>query len=126
MQLFCTALSFTVQVVNLIPYNPISAPVEYRATSGETARAFQRLLREGYGLRSTVRQEMGQDIAGACGQLATATGALRGGTRLVGTGGDIEDLGKGLLKDIEDLGLRGGRGRDREQVVQPEVVTPAA
>lgn len=64
--------------VNLIPYNPAAAADTFRPSSALSLAYFQHVLRDGHGLHATVRQEMGQDIAGACGQLAAqATGQLR-------------------------------------------------
>lgn len=52
--------------VNLIAYNPTAT--SHRSVSEEQAREFQaRLLAAG--LKSTVRQNLGRDIDGACGQL---------------------------------------------------------
>lgn len=52
--------------VNLIAFNPTET--SHRSVSEEEARAFQaRLLAAG--LKSTVRQNLGRDIDGACGQL---------------------------------------------------------
>eukprot|EP00899_Mesostigma_viride_P019326 jgi/Mesvir1/27395/Mv07198-RA.1 len=59
--------------VNLIPFNPTAAVADgfhYEAPSEERLQAFHRVLRQDYGLAATVRREMGQDISGACGQLA--------------------------------------------------------
>jgi len=54
--------------VNLILYNPTAAP--FRPTSEPEARRFQdRLLAAG--LKATLRQSLGADIRGACGQLAS-------------------------------------------------------
>ncbi|WP_373046922.1 23S rRNA (adenine(2503)-C(2))-methyltransferase RlmN [Vulgatibacter sp.] len=67
---FCAGLDVR---VNLIPLNP--GPEEkLRAPSMERVRAFQKLLRDA-GLRALVRLPHGQEVGGACGQLA---GALRG------------------------------------------------
>ncbi len=55
--------------VNLIPLNP-TAGYGGGPSRGEAARRFQRILAEGYGLPSTVRQRRGIDIAAGCGQLA--------------------------------------------------------
>lgn len=52
--------------VNLIVFNETETP--HRASSEENARAFQKLLLEA-GVHSTVRQNLGRDIQGACGQL---------------------------------------------------------
>ena len=68
-------------VVNLIPYNPTSVDALYQPTPALGLLQFQKVLRERFGLHATVRQEMGQDIGGACGQL------------VLGKVTDIEDLG---------------------------------
>jgi len=52
--------------VNLIVFNPTDTP--HRATPEESSRLFQRRLRQA-GLAATVRQNLGQEIQGACGQL---------------------------------------------------------
>lgn len=54
-------------VVNLIPYNRTGGP--YKAPTRERVELFAGLL-EAAGLEVTVRKSMGEDIAGACGQLA--------------------------------------------------------
>ncbi len=56
--------------VNLIPLNP-TAGYGGAPTGREAAFNFQKILRD-YGLRSTVRQRRGIDIAAGCGQLAVA------------------------------------------------------
>jgi 23S rRNA (adenine2503-C2)-methyltransferase len=55
--------------VNLIPLNP-TAGYDGSPSRHEAARVFQRILRDGYGLPSMVRQRRGIDIAAGCGQLA--------------------------------------------------------
>jgi 23S rRNA (adenine2503-C2)-methyltransferase len=55
--------------VNLIPLNPTPGYAGAPAAN-EAARRFQKILSDGYGLRSTVRQRRGIDIAAGCGQLA--------------------------------------------------------
>lgn len=58
--------------VNLIAFNPTET--SHRSVSEEEARAFQaRLLAAG--LKSTVRQNLGRDIDGACGQLIVRGGS---------------------------------------------------
>lgn len=57
--------------INLIPYNPATSS-SFKPTSQEDLKSFQKILRGLYGIRTTIRQEMGQDIAGACGQLVIA------------------------------------------------------
>ena len=54
-------------VVNLIPYNRTGG--HYTAPSRERIKIFAELL-EKTGLEVTTRKSMGEDIAGACGQLA--------------------------------------------------------
>ncbi len=56
-------------VVNIIPWNPVLSPdFDFRAPPPGAATAFQSILKQ-YGLACTVRQEKGQDVAAACGQL---------------------------------------------------------
>ncbi|GAB4814820.1 hypothetical protein N2152v2_001866 [Parachlorella kessleri] len=77
-------------VVNLIPWNPILSPgMEFEAPVGDSLARFHSILREQYGLPCTVRQEKGQDISGACGQLVLE----RGGGCKQGSLADVEDLG---------------------------------
>ncbi len=54
-------------LVNLIPLNPVEG-YEGRRPSRNAVRAFQQIV-EQYGIKTTVRQEMGTDIDAACGQL---------------------------------------------------------
>lgn len=53
--------------VNLIPYNPV-AGLEYRPPSRAACESFRARL-AGLGVHATLRQERGQDIDAACGQL---------------------------------------------------------
>ncbi|KAL2613133.1 hypothetical protein R1flu_024825 [Riccia fluitans] len=46
-------------VLNLIPYNPTETKADFKASREDAVHNFQKTIRE-----------MGQDIAGACGQLA--------------------------------------------------------
>ena len=57
--------------LNLIPYNPNHSVgiTQFQAPSPERVAAFMAQLRAA-GIFTTVRKEMGQDVAGACGQLA--------------------------------------------------------
>jgi 23S rRNA (adenine2503-C2)-methyltransferase len=57
--------------VNLIPLNP-TAGYAGAPSRGEAVKLFQRVLRDEFGVPSTVRQRRGIDIAAGCGQLATA------------------------------------------------------
>src|SRR5262249_31837251 len=65
-------------VCNLIPYNPVDLSDdkgrEYEAPTEYNIKAFAAILRGApYGIVTTVRHEMGQEIGGACGQLAINT-----------------------------------------------------
>ncbi len=53
--------------VNLIPYNRTGGP--YKAPAKERVKVFAGLM-ETFGFEVTVRKSLGEDIAGACGQLA--------------------------------------------------------
>jgi 23S rRNA (adenine2503-C2)-methyltransferase len=53
--------------VNLIPWNPVPG-LPYKPSSRERCEAFRNLLAQS-GLNVTLRQERGQDIDAACGQL---------------------------------------------------------
>jgi 23S rRNA (adenine2503-C2)-methyltransferase len=59
--------------VNLIMYNPVPG-TDFQPTSSERLDAFIGIL-VGEGVRVTVRRSRGQDIAAACGQLASENGA---------------------------------------------------
>ena len=74
-----------VATVNLIPYNPTGVGVAFSTSNQTTVNEFQMVLRKKFRINTTVRQQMGQDIDGACGQLVIAGGgsAVR----------DIEDIG---------------------------------
>lgn len=54
--------------VNLIPFNEV-APLKFSGPSPDKMQAFRDVLHKA-GLRSMIRYSKGQDIAGACGQLA--------------------------------------------------------
>ena len=53
--------------VNLIPVNPIKER-DFKQSDKQAIERFKNKL-EGYGIKVTVRREMGRDINGACGQL---------------------------------------------------------
>lgn len=79
-------------LVNLIPWNSTGVDGQdelYAAPSAEAVTAFCHIV-SSYGLTCIVRKEMGQDIAGACGQLAL----INKGTPVPkeATNTDIEDL----------------------------------
>ena len=58
-------------IVNLIPWNPVEG-MEFRAPSGKEIQRFESELRS-RAINYTIRRSKGQNIAGACGQLATET-----------------------------------------------------
>ncbi len=87
------AVFLVLQVVNLIPFNPIGTLSQFSTSSEERVSRFQKILRGTYNIRTTVRKEMGQDISGACGQLVVNLP-------------DKRSIGNsGLVTDIEDLHL---------------------
>lgn len=54
-------------MVNLIPWNPVHSPgLDWKAPSPASTAQFQAILANEYRVACTVRQEKGQDIAGAC------------------------------------------------------------
>jgi 23S rRNA (adenine(2503)-C(2))-methyltransferase len=53
--------------INIIPYNRTGGP--YKAPPRERIKVFAAILEE-FGFEVTVRKSLGEDIAGACGQLA--------------------------------------------------------
>lgn len=75
----------------MIPFNPIGTSSIYKTSSDQNVKKFQKIVRGIYNIRTTVRQEMGQDISGACGQLVVNLSEQRA----IG--------GASLLTDIEDL-----------------------
>eukprot|EP00898_Chlorokybus_atmophyticus_P001144 jgi/Chlat1/202/Chrsp1S03119 len=75
-------------VVNLIPYNPTTVDSVYQASSSDAVLEFQSIVRGTYSIHTTVRQEMGRDIAGACGQLVV------GDKQSSEQSMDIEELGR--------------------------------
>ena len=59
-------------ILNVIPYNPTDVPHDYKPPTPETVERFNAVLRE-YDLRTIVRQELGQDVNAACGQLVISS-----------------------------------------------------
>ncbi|KAG9130227.1 hypothetical protein Leryth_004290 [Lithospermum erythrorhizon] len=78
-------------VVNLIPFNPIGSLSRFTTTSDDNVLTFQKLLRNTYNIRTTVRKQMGQDVNGACGQLVVNLPDKRS-TKSADFLTDIEDL----------------------------------
>jgi sorting nexin-8 len=95
-------------LLNLIPYNPTDIPEQYEPPTEEDVRRFHQICIS-YDIYTKVRQEMGQDIAGACGQLAlTNPSSINGGD-------DGGTHGSGLVQDIEDLMNANQRPRNAKQ-----------
>lgn len=77
-------------LLNLIPYNPTEVAEDYKPPFPEQVDSFYKICSGApYGIYTRVRQEKGQDIAGACGQLA-----LVRGQNTQGEHPDLEDTGK--------------------------------
>lgn len=60
-------------ILNLIPLNPTDTPAGHVPPTPEAVRKMMEILMKKYGLFVTRRHTMGDDIAGACGQLALKT-----------------------------------------------------
>ena len=79
-------------IVNLIPYNPTDVAEDYHPPTPENVERFAAICcGEPYRLKTRVRKEMGQDIAGACGQLALVTAAPVGSGAAATSVRDVED-----------------------------------
>lgn len=59
-------------MLNCIPFNPVLTKAQHRAPTTDTVDEFVKTVIS-YGVFTTVRREFGQDISGACGQLAVQT-----------------------------------------------------
>jgi adenine C2-methylase RlmN of 23S rRNA A2503 and tRNA A37 len=71
-------------LLNLIPYNPTEVAEDYEPPTEESVRRFFDIcISEPYVIHTRVRQEMGQDVAAACGVSKKQDSAPR----------DIEDYG---------------------------------
>ena len=55
--------------LNLIPYNSTAVEAKYGTPDKDTINNFANCVLKKYGVRTTVRKEMGGDVAAACGQL---------------------------------------------------------
>ena len=60
-------------IVNLIPLNPTDTPAGHVPPKPEAVQKMLEILTRRFGLFTTVRHEMGQDISGACGMLSLKT-----------------------------------------------------
>jgi sorting nexin-8 len=93
-------------LLNLIPYNPTDVGMDYKAPTAEDVKEFMRIVREVYGVHTLLRQELGQDIDSACGQLV-----IKDARKRKEGGGGCESGGKGDVKDLEDLVVKSNSGR---------------
>ncbi|KAJ3009376.1 UNVERIFIED_CONTAM: sorting nexin [Siphonaria sp. JEL0065] len=87
-QLFADRVAKKDILVNIIPYNPTDVIANYQRPTPETLKNFVEIVRS-YGVYTLIRQELGQDIASACGQLV-----VKGPKKVGECAGDVEDLGK--------------------------------
>ena len=92
-------------LINLIPWNPVYSPdgPAFEAPDEGRVAEFMRVVRDEYGLFCTVRQEKGQDISGACGQLVVEHGLAKAGGCGKETAGAAAGAAGGVA-DIEELG----------------------
>jgi len=58
-------------LLNLIPYNNTAVDAKYQQPSLDIIAKFADIVMREYGVRTTIRKEMGGDVAAACGQLVT-------------------------------------------------------
>jgi hypothetical protein len=86
-------------VLNVIPYNPTSVIRAFEAPAEGAVQAFLAVVRS-YGVVCMLRQELGQDIDGACGQLVIKSA----GIQKPGKGSCEEENNN--VQDVEDLGSR--------------------
>lgn len=86
--------------LNLIPWNPVLASpgIVFSAPSDADVAAFRDITFLKYGVPTTIRQEKGQEISGACGQLVVKDALA-----------DIEDLA-GTVSAVGGAGAEGGAG----------------
>jgi 23S rRNA (adenine(2503)-C(2))-methyltransferase len=74
-------------LLNLIPYNPTEVAEDFKPPTEESIERFFRICSSPpYSIYTRVRQEMGQDIDGACGQLALVHAGAKDT--------EIEDIGQ--------------------------------
>lgn len=83
-------------LLNLIPYNPTDVCESYKPPTKESIKAFMDICIS-HGIHTRVRQEMGQDINGACGQLALVY------QKKEGAGIDIEDTVTDIINNSPSM-----------------------
>lgn len=86
-------------LLNLIPYNPTAVAEDYEPPTEDDVERFHSICKSApFSIHTRVRHEKGQDIAGACGQLAlvnpsSSLGSSSSGTVTTAVSMDIEDYG---------------------------------
>lgn len=87
-------------LLNLIPYNPTDVAEDFYPPSQDDINTFYDIITsEDYGVYCRVRQEMGQDIDGACGQLALKSKAEKAQEAQEKL--DIEELSNSKIKSAK-------------------------
>lgn len=101
--------------VNVIPYNPTSVNYDFKPPTRRRTLDFVAILNGDYNIVTLERREMGQDIEGACGQLAINGGNGLGGNAIRKAGGEsacegsscqsssTNSIANTATLDIEDL-----------------------
>lgn len=90
-------------MVNIIPYNPNYAVgiEEFDPPSDADTERFCAIVRDQYALYTTVRAEMGQDVSGACGQLALVRMPTQAGEKAT-----FEEGVEGMGEEVDGTGSR--------------------
>ncbi|KAI8925386.1 hypothetical protein BC831DRAFT_461363, partial [Entophlyctis helioformis] len=106
-------------LLNVIPYNPTAVPHDYQPPSQATTREFVDIVRNTYAVRTLLRQELGQDISSACGQLVIESAGLGRSNAKTAKAGDASSSssaaaaacgsGDAGIADVEDLMGAGAR-----------------
>lgn len=87
-------------LLNLIPYNPTDVAEDFHPPTQDDIDTFFKIITvDEYGIYCRVRQEMGQDIDGACGQLALKSKAEK--AQEVQDKLDIEELSNQKVKNTK-------------------------
>ncbi|KAI8853996.1 hypothetical protein BC829DRAFT_429560 [Chytridium lagenaria] len=109
--------------LNVIPYNVTEVPHDYKTPSQQTLREFLEVVRE-CGVHTLVRQELGSDIASACGQLVIKSAKkAQAGCSDKPTVADLEDLGSQPAKKGGKVAVEGKR-RIRHEKGKLTIRTP--
>lgn len=119
-------------MLNLIPYNPTEVAEDFHPPSMDQVNLFADIcIAEPYGIHTRVRHEKGQDIAGACGQLAVVNkradekklGDLEDGVIMPGAA-PIRSASSSPNADHEDGGADNKNGRTPSKTKANSAVFP--